>query len=93
MDQTIEGGADTRPLWKKIVDFPLVAMILAVALVIAALALASIIGKALPTMDPTVTTVVKSAIALGLVLTIYKLAIRQLGEVPRDDLQIGRAHV
>ncbi len=91
MDQTIEGGADTRPLWKKIVDFPLVAMILAVALVIAALALANIIGKVLPAMDPTVTTVVKSAIALGLVLTIYKLAIRQLGEVPRDDLPLPGA--
>ncbi|MEO5810320.1 MAG: CPBP family intramembrane glutamic endopeptidase [Sphingomicrobium sp.] len=91
MDQAIEGGADTRPLWKKIVDFPLVAMIIAVALFIAALALALVVSKLLPPMDKTLTTVIKAAIALGLVLFTYKFAIRRLGEVPRDDLPVPGA--
>ncbi|MEO7503944.1 MAG: type II CAAX endopeptidase family protein [Sphingomicrobium sp.] len=91
MDQVIAGGADTRPLWKKIADFPLVAMVIGVALFIAALAVASIINKALPPMAEPLKTVVHGAIALGLVLFTYKLAIRRLGEVPRDDLPVPGA--
>jgi len=82
---------DERPLIRRIVDFPLVAMIIAIALFIAASAAATLLGKLLPTMAANAAAAVKGAIAIALMLAVYKLVIVRLGERPRDDLPIAAA--
>ena len=82
---------DERPLIRRIVDFPLVAMIIAIALFIAASAAATLLGKLLPSMAANAAAAVKGAIAIALMLPVYKLVIVRLGERPRDDLPIAAA--
>jgi membrane protease YdiL (CAAX protease family) len=82
---------DERPLIRRIVDFPLVAMIIAIALFIAASAAATLLGKLLPPMAANAAAAVKGAIAIALMLAVYKLVIVRLGERPRDDLPIAAA--
>ena len=82
---------DERPLIRRVVDFPLVAMIIAIALFIAASAAATLLGKLLPSMAANAAAAVKGAIAIALMLVVYKLVIVRLGERPRDDLPIAAA--
>ena len=82
---------DERPLIRRVVDFPLVAMIIAIALFIAASAAATLLGKLLPSMAANAAAAVKGAIAIALMLAVYKLVIVRLGERPRDDLLIAAA--
>jgi len=82
---------DERPLIRRIVDFPLVAMIIAIALFIAASAAATLLGKLLPPLAANAAAAVKGAIAIALMLAVYKLVIVRLGERPRDDLPIAAA--
>ena len=92
LSEPAETGAQaSRPLWRRIVDFPLVAMLAAIALFVLANAAALLVGKLLPPMDPGANTVIRAAIAIGLVWIVYKLAIRHLGEQPRDDLRLADA--
>lgn len=81
-----------RPLWRKIWEFPLVAMIVALALMgVAAAAIAwglsglpAAIGE-----DPAFAV---TAIATVLVVfALYKLVVRRLGRVKRDDLPLRPA--
>ena len=82
---------DERPLIRRVVDFPLVAMIIAIVLFIAASAAATLLGKLLPPMAANAAAAVKGAIAIALMLAVYKLVIVRLGERPRDDLPIAAA--
>jgi uncharacterized protein len=76
-----------RPLWRRIVNFPLVAMLIAVLLYLLAGGIGSAIGILLPPLrPPIVKTLVDSALILVFLLLTYKLAIVRLGELPRDDL-------
>ena len=77
--------AHDRPLWHRILDFPLVAMIVATALYILATALALFLGKFVSIGQPA-TSIAHAAITLALTLAVYKLVIAHLGERPRDDL-------
>ena len=86
-----EGGSTAKPLWRRIVDFPLVAMLIAVAIFILALSAGFFIAKLLPPMDKTAGEIIRGAINIGLVWAAYKLAIRHLGEHPRDDLPLAEA--
>ena len=80
-----------KPTWRKIVDYPLVEMVIAVALFIAATAAAVAVGRVLPPMDKDVSTIVRGALSLAFVLATYKLVITRLGEQPRDDLLLAGA--
>ena len=82
-------GAAALPLWKRITNFPLVAMLIALAAFVGASALSAILGKALPPMDPLLATAIRATITLLLALAAYKLIIRRLGEEPRDDLPLA----
>jgi membrane protease YdiL (CAAX protease family) len=75
-----------RPLWRRIVDYPLVAMVIAVLLTIAATTLGIVLGRLVPPLGRNWTAVVHGAISIALVLAVYKLVIVRLGERPRDDL-------
>ena len=80
-----------KPLWRRIIDFPLVAMLLAIAIFILANGAAILVVKVLPPMDPLAKLAAQAAIAIGLVFAAYKLLIRHLGEQKRDDLPLREA--
>jgi hypothetical protein len=82
---------DERPLWQQFVDFPLVAMLVAIALFILAVAGASLLGKLLPPMPAVGKSAITAAVSIGLALAAYKLVIVRLGERPRDDLPAAGA--
>jgi uncharacterized protein len=77
---------EERSAGRRIVDFPLVAMLIAIALYAGAAYLAFWTQRLLPAMSANVKIPVGVAINVGLLFTVYKVAIRQLGERPRDDL-------
>ena len=91
LDEAVQVGPAAKPLWRRIVNFPLVTMLAAVVLFVLANAAAILAIKLLPAMDQAASTLVRSAIAIGIVLLVYKLAIRHLGEQPRDDLRLSDA--
>ena len=91
MDDLGAAAADhEKPLWRRIVDFPLVAMVIAVALFILAAGVGQAIGTSIPIHSSLARMLVRNAIILTLVLLTYKLAITRLGEHPRDDLSSRR---
>ena len=80
-----------RPLWRKIVDYPLVTMVIATAIYIAASALGVIIGKYVTLADKTADVAIDAALTIGLLLAAYKLIIVRLGRHPKDDLPAAPA--
>ena len=91
MDQAIDGGAPAKPLWRRIADFPPVAMLIAVAIFILAVAGGILVAKLLPPMDKTVSDIAKATVTIGLAWAAYKVLICHLGEHPRDDLPLAEA--
>jgi len=83
--------ADERSPIRRFVNFPLVAMVIAIALFIAASAIATWLGTLLPPMTANASAAVKGAIAIALMLAVYKLVMVHLGERPRDDLPVAAA--
>ena len=86
---TINADAATKPLWKRITDFPLVAMLIALAVFVLANALTYLVMRIVPLPKGELRTTVGGAIMVLLVLAAYKLVIRHLGEEPRDDLPLA----
>lgn len=71
---------------RRLVDHPLVAMLIAIVLYAAATALAIFVTSMLPPMKHGVGEAAKAAITVAFGLTAYKVAIRHLGRAPHDDL-------
>jgi hypothetical protein len=87
MEQVEQAPVASKPRWKRIVNFPLVTMLIAIVLYIAATALGIGITSLIPPLSSkALTLVVKDGIILALILLTYKLAIARLGDHPRDDL-------
>ena len=85
-----ESGAAAveRPLWRRILDFPLVTLIVAVAVFIGAYAIGIFIGRQLPYPSTTLAGLaLRAVIYIGLGVAAYKLIIARLGERPRDELR------
>lgn len=91
MEETVRIRVKTRPPWRRFADFPLVAMLIAVAIFIIANAFGLLVAKAMPPIDRTMGLAVAAAINIALVFAVYKLAICRLGENPRDDLRLRDA--
>ena len=90
MDQTVVPAGD-RPLWRRIVDFPLVAMLIGIGVVFIGIFISGFVAKLLPAI-PGVTPHIKFDFICAPVLVIlYKLVIRHLGEHRRDDLRLDGA--
>lgn len=79
-----------RPLLQRIVDFPLVALVVSLVLLLLAGTLGLILGKLVALGQPA-DTVADAAITAILLVATYKLAIVRLGERPRDDLPARRS--
>jgi len=87
--ETLPSG---KPLWRRIVDYPLVTMILAIVLFIITITIAAAIVKLVPLKIPGFTFDLKfNVLAIVLLLLIYELAIRRMGEHPRDDYRDPKA--
>ena len=91
MDQAITASGE-RPLWRKIVDFPLLAMLIALALVIACMWLAAFLMKSVVPAVPGIARSLEfDLVAIPLLIIAYELIIRHLGERPRDDYRDPKA--
>ena len=80
-----------KPLWKRITEFPLVAMCIALALAIGALQLGNLIAHSFPPMGKTETAVVKSGFILWILIATYVYGIARLGAEPRNDYRLRHA--
>ncbi|MEM7703594.1 MAG: type II CAAX endopeptidase family protein [Pseudomonadota bacterium] len=82
-----------RPLWRKIWEFPLVAMLVALGLVVAAVAVTQLVFTLLDReqFSPGMQATLPALTAVGLVFLVTKFAISRLGRVPRDDLPLAQA--
>ena len=81
---------DARSTWRKIIEFPLVAMILATLVFIVTGVAAMFVAKLFN--DPTGgEQIVWKLIYAALLIVVYKLVIARLGEIKRDDLRGGGA--
>jgi hypothetical protein len=87
----VESTDGERPLWRRVVDFPLVAMVIAAGLFMLAAGIGQAVGSAVPVRSALPHLLARNAIILTIVLVTYKLAITRLGEHPRDDLTGRRA--
>jgi membrane protease YdiL (CAAX protease family) len=79
-----EPGA--KPLWRRIVDFPLVAMVIAMAIFILVAGIGTAIGQAFESVDQPGRAIIRAVIIIAMVLAAYKFVIVRLGTHPRDDL-------
>ena len=80
--------AKTMPLWKRIADFPLVALVLAVLVFMLTMSASLLLAKPIP--DPTGNDqIVFKLISCVLLVFVAKLVLSRLGEHPRDDLRIN----
>lgn len=78
--------AGETPLWRRIVDFPLVALIIATVLFFAASFVAySLLGME-PALGRTPRAITEAVLNIALLWVVYKLAIRHLGSAPKDEL-------
>ena len=91
MDQAEAVAIQERPLWRRIVDYPLVTLVIATAIYLFALWASVKVGKFVPPMGKTADTAVHAAITIAFLLAAYKLIIVRLGAQPKDDLPAGPA--
>ncbi len=82
-----EPGADARPWWRKLIEFPLVAMIIAVIVLMGGVGLATDLVKlVLPDMAPETRVLYQNVAGVVAAFLAYKLVIRHLGAKKHDDL-------
>lgn len=82
--ESVPGGE--RPLWRRIVDYPLVAMLIALGIVIFCFSLGLLIARDLLPPIPGFTRNMQfDLVSIPIVIVAYELVIRRLGEHPRDD--------
>ena len=81
-----QAAADRKSLIRRIAEYPLVAMVIAVLLYFLATTLGIGFGMLIPPLGQPGTAVAHTVIDIAVVLAAYKLVIVRLGEHPRDDL-------
>nr|NUR37402.1 CPBP family intramembrane metalloprotease [Sphingomonas sp.] len=92
MDQGLEITTQERPLWRRVIDFPLVAMIIATMVYMAGIVAAGIVAKFAIRAFPGFTFETRVySIALPLLIFLYVFVIAKLGEHPRNDYWDSKA--
>lgn len=84
-------SAEREPLWIRVLEFPLVALVVATVLFIVASFLAYFILRYEPPMGADAKALTEAVLNIALLWVVYKLAIRELGDKPRDDLPLAGA--
>jgi membrane protease YdiL (CAAX protease family) len=79
----------TRPLWRRIIDFPLVAMLIAIAVFVTGIALAILANQYV--LPPRIAGLSPSLqfdlVAVPILILVYVFIIAKLGERPRNELR------
>lgn len=84
--------ADPRPWWRKVLEFPLVALVIATATVIGTVAVAyNLVSAVLPNLSGEDRVLVIDLVAVVGLFLAYKLIIRHLGDDQRDELPLKDA--
>jgi membrane protease YdiL (CAAX protease family) len=84
--------ATPEPLWKRILNFPLVAMLVALALSVAIIAVVSIgAGLLSGALGVDVPAPVQVVVVVAALIALQKLVLRRLGERRHDDLPFADA--
>jgi membrane protease YdiL (CAAX protease family) len=82
----------TRPQWRNIVDFPLVAMLIALLIYFAGVIVAVVVNQFVVPPVPLFDKMMRfDVIAAVILVVLYKLTIRHLGAEKRDDLRLAGA--
>jgi len=88
----VDNRTAMRPLWRRIVDFPLVAMTIGVLLFVLCITVAGIIAKfALPAIPGLTFETKFDLVAVPLLIILYIYVIARLGEKPRNDFKDPKA--
>lgn len=75
-----------KSLWRRIVDYPLVAMVIAIVIVILCFTIGMLIAQFVVPPIPGLTIPMKfDLVSIPILLLAYFLVIRRMGEYPRDD--------
>ena len=91
MDEAATVSSD-KPLWRRIVDYPLMAMLISLLLYFLVVGVAAVLGTRIIPPLPGLTRDMQFEIVCAvLLLALYKLVLRNLGEDRRDDLSLGGA--
>lgn len=91
MPDVYQHGPDDRQLWRRIVNFPLVSMLIGLIVFACIVAVGVLFQKTHPPMPKLEYTALFTALNVALCFAAYKLVLRHLGENPRDDLRFRRA--
>ncbi len=92
MNKAALSEAARKPLLRRVIDFPLVAMLIAVGFLFVGMTIAFIVAQfAIPPIPGLGVQEKFDLVALPIVLLIYKLAIVRLGDPGRDDLRLDGA--
>ncbi|MBA3668782.1 MAG: CPBP family intramembrane metalloprotease [Sphingomonas sp.] len=84
-------GDEGEPLWVRILEFPLVALVIATILFAVASYLADLFLAYQPNMGSSANAVSRAVLTIAMLWVTYKLIISHLGDKPRDDLPLAGA--
>ncbi len=79
-----------QPLWKRIWNFPLVAMLVALGATVGVLAAMGFVNQMLrPVLERDVRGALGVVVTIGLLIVVQKLVLRRLGDRKHDDLPLA----
>jgi hypothetical protein len=91
----MKGGEDeagqATPRWRRLVDFPLAAMLIALLIYFAGVTAAVVVNQLVAPVPLFTRDMRFDVVAAVILVVLYKLTIRHLGAEPRDDLRLAAA--
>lgn len=85
----VDTGAVAKPMWRKVADFPLSALVIAVLAASALLAVLSFGFRQMPDIRPdSLDLWIRALVTVLAFFILSKVLLRHLGEEPRDDLPL-----
>ena len=92
METNAAAAAKSRPWYIKLIEFPLLAMVIATAVVIGTVAVAvTLVKLVFPGVSPETRVLIVDVVAAGGLILAYKLVIARLGDDKRDELPLNLA--
>ncbi|MEO6433927.1 MAG: type II CAAX endopeptidase family protein [Sphingomicrobium sp.] len=79
------------PLWIRVLEYPLIALVLATVLAVTTYASAYFLLSYNPPMSGAMTAISETIMVVALLWVVYKLVIRHFGDKPHDDLPLAGA--